>query len=286
MPKKYVISFICLFFLCLGVYQGIQLQDKRLKVIFCDVGQGDAIYIRTPKGFDILFDGGPDTKVLECLARYKPFWERRLGLIILSHPHADHLNGLIDVFERYEVKAFATERLENDSDGYTALIKTIQEENLKVSYVYKGDSIKTKDGVVLNVLSPDKEYLRKTSQDGVIRESGEFASLILHVSYKDFDLLLTGDTQNLQLAKALDQFGLPSLEVLQVPHHGSRTGLTQSLVTRLLPKEAIISVGKNNYGHPTPFTLGLLSNQEVLIHRTDKEGSIEIKTDGESYRTE
>ena len=91
---------------CILVYQNITYNDKKLHVVICDVGQGDAIFIRTPSGSDILIDGGPDDSVLACLGKHMPFWDRTLEIMILTHPHADHLTGLIDVSKSYSVSAW------------------------------------------------------------------------------------------------------------------------------------------------------------------------------------
>ena len=99
-----------LFFLgVFAAYQQVTLNDGKFKVVMCDVGQGDAILIRTPKGKTFLFDGGPDKAVLECLSDHMPFWERTIEGVILSHPHADHLNGLIEVLKRYQVEVWSIE---------------------------------------------------------------------------------------------------------------------------------------------------------------------------------
>ena len=88
----------------LFVLQAAQRDDGKLQIIFCDVGQGDAVLIRTPSGSDMLFDGGPNKKVLSCLSEYLPFWDRDIEMMFLSHPHADHLIGLLDVFDRYTLR--------------------------------------------------------------------------------------------------------------------------------------------------------------------------------------
>lgn len=262
----------------LFVFQTRQINDGRLHVVFCDVGQGDAVYIRTPGGSDMLFDGGPDQKVLGCLTKHMPFWEREFDIAFLSHPHADHLLGLIDVMDRYSLIHFATEALANDTPEFRALQQRLKTKKIDQKFLYVKDRFVTKDGVTVRVLGPSKEYLSLTSPDGKI-SSSEFASLILKISYKDFDLLLTGDSQ----AEGLLRIGLDKVDVLQVPHHGSRTGLTSDILSRLRPKLSVISVGKNRYGHPAKETLELLQGSDTKILRTDREGDIEIVSDGKTW---
>ena len=114
MKKVFAIGIVA--FVSLGVfsfYQWFKFFDGKLHIVFCDVGQGDAIYIRTPKAFDILVDGGPDDSILSCLSNHMPFWDRKIDLVILTHPHADHLNGLIPLLQNSQGRSFATESLTN-----------------------------------------------------------------------------------------------------------------------------------------------------------------------------
>jgi len=272
------------------LYQYYKFNDGKLRIVFCNVGQGDAIFIRTPKGSDILYDGGPDKEVLSCLTEQMPFWDRTVELMLLSHPHADHLIGLMAVLKRYNVLSFNTEELSNETAMYTALIDLLKKQQTNTRFVLAGDQFRTKDGVKLQILSPTRKYLQETSPGGVIGERKEFASLIVQVSYGDFDVLLTGDSQIAGLDDGLGKFGelgrLAGLEVLQVPHHGSRTGLDTLSVSRLSPKLAVISVGKNTYGHPSKEIIKRLGDQNIKILRTDKEGDIEIISDGKTWWVE
>lgn len=285
MKKNFI--FIALFILVglvvLFVWQELTTNDGKLHVVFCNVGQGDGIFIRTPKNTDILIDGGPDRKVLDCLTRHMPFWDRRLELVILSHPHQDHFAGLIDVIEDYSIDSFVSEKLVNKSAGFRAFESLLSEKNVATSYVFAGDRIRTEDDVLLHILGPSRTFLEKTSPSGSIGESSEFGSLVIKLSYGDFDVLLTSDSQTGLLKEALGQL-TGTIEVLQVPHHGSRFGLDDGLVTSLDPKLAVISVGKNTYGHPTDEVIRILKDKDIKILRTDQNGEIEIISSGKTYQ--
>ncbi len=264
-------------------YQWQKFYDGRLHVVFCNVGQGDGIFIRTPKGLDIIVDGGPDDLILACLSNHMPFWDRDIELMLLTHPHADHMNGLLPVLKRYTVLSFATEKLENKTLGFQALIDSIKAKHLTIQYAFAGKKIKTPDSVVLSIVGPTQEFLTKTSPGGTIGESSEFGSLETLVSYGIFKILLTGDSQAEELQEAIDAGYLGGVDVLQVPHHGSKTGLTDEIFEAIRPGLAVISVGKNKYGHPTPQTLELLKSNGVKVLRTDQHGDIEIVSDEKKW---
>jgi competence protein ComEC len=282
--KKYFLTVSILLFLLGGIllYQDISFNDKKMHVVICDVGQGDAIFMRTPNGSDILIDGGPDNSVLSCLSRHMPFWDRTIEIMILTHPHADHLTGLIDVLKRYRVLAFGTEKIGSSTDAYKELLKQLAQNRTKIRFLYQGDRFVIKDGVTLGVLWPTYEWinqnlLSKTNSD----ENG--LSVINLLGYKNFKALFTGDAQDSDVEKIDLMVGKISL--LKIPHHGSKTSLDSEVLKVLAPKIAAISVGaKNKYGHPNPFTLNLLSQLSVKTLRTDQIGDIEIISDGGKWR--
>ncbi len=254
---KYFLILGCLIlgFLAYTYYEYQHFNDHKLHVVFCDVGQGDAIFMRTPSGKNMLMDGGPDTRVLSCIQNHMPFWERSLMLVGLSHPHADHLNGLLSVFGQYQVRHFITEQLENKTDGYKKLQNDIKRNSILSQEVFLGDTVKMGDGVSLAILGPSKEFLARTSPQKLIGESKEFGSLVTLVTYGNFSVLLTGDSQVEGLFEAIQSISRSQIAVFQVPHHGSRFGTSQEILKRLAPRLAVISVGKNTYGHPSPKTI-------------------------------
>ncbi|MBI5044682.1 MAG: MBL fold metallo-hydrolase [Candidatus Levybacteria bacterium] len=280
------------FFLFFGIYTYFSFYDSKLHVTICDVGQGDGIVIRTPRGHVIVFDGGPDQSILRCLDSSLPFWQKSIDIVLLSHPHADHLNGLVDVFAHYAVKKFATEAVGNTSYGYKALQNEVEKEGISWELLEIGDIVKTDDEVTFTIIGPSEEFVKKTVAGGLVLSSGEVPTLEVLVSYGDFDLLLTGDSQHQELKEAISAYqhlfdghsGRRSIEVLQVPHHGSRTGLTKALVAWLHPTIATISSGKgNSYGHPASEIVKTLREHGVEVHRTDTEGNLRLVTDGKTY---
>lgn len=269
MPRKivFIAVFIVLGLVFLTLYQKFTLDDGKLHLVFCNVGQGDAIFIRTPKGGDLIIDGGPDDQVLNCLGRHMPFWDRQIEMAILTHFQADHLTGLISVVKSYSLMLFASSVSSGETEGAKELKRQIEKKKIETVTIKQGDGFFTKDGVSLQVLWPRR-------QAGQAND----LSVVSLLSYEEFKVLLTGDA-GAQISNQIDN--VPSVDILKVPHHGSQTSLDEQFLDKVKPYLAIISVGKNNsYGHPAPETIRILSDKEIKILRTDEDGEIEIITDG------
>ena len=273
------IMIVCL--VSLKLYQQATFAGEKLHVVFCNVGQGDAIFVTTPKGNHILLDGGPDASVLTCLSKHMSLFDRNLIAIMLTHPHADHFIGLTAVLDRYIAKYFVAENLVNKTAGFQALMAIVDKHHIPIKYVHFPDGFSL-DRVHVSFLGPTDAFLQSTSPNGTIGESKEFASLMTLITYGKCNLLLTGDSQAAELKEGLKRLGqLEQISVLQVPHHGSATGLSEEVLQDISPKLAIISVGaKNRYGHPAPAVLARLSDHQILVKRTDRDGDVEIVSDG------
>ena len=286
------LTFLAIFIgsgMLLGIWQF--LPDGRLHIVFCDVGQGDAIYLRMPNQADVLVDGGPDNSVLSCLGKYMPFYDHTLDMVVLTHPQKDHFQGLISVVDRYKVKYFASTNISNDIDEYKELMSKISQKHILIKHLAAGNRIKFGQ-VTFDVVWPSKLWLdtfnTQAAEPGVTSDQVDLNlfSLYLYIKYQQFDLLLTGDggadTQSL-IDLTTQKPWLPTLEVLKVPHHGSKTGLTDDFVKSIRLKLSIISVGKNHFGHPDEKIMEkLLKYGQVL--RTDKKGDIEIVAEDNKWR--
>ena len=266
----------------LAVYQHFRYFDGKLHVTFCNVGQGDGIYIKTPSGQDILIDGGPNSDILRCLEDRMRFIDRDVDIVFLTHPHLDHYGGLESVVQRYRLGHFVTENIPNKNTIFEQFSYQLDIHKVAKKYVKKGDMVKVGDKgeeVTITVLWPSEDFLEFHQRE--INPDLNEGSLVLLLSYGDMDVLLTGDSDVEMLSSALEGHDLPSIEVLKVPHHGSRFGLSPELVKAIDPKLSVISSGKNKYGHPAKDTLKLLEGRKVL--RTDTSGSVEIISNGTSW---
>lgn len=282
--KKQLFTFGGLIILFLGLFSVnlYKFNDNNLHIVMCDVGQGDAIFIRTPSKANVLIDGGPDDSVLKCLNNHLPFWDKKIDLIILTHPHADHLNGLKYVLERYTVLHFVTEEIESKSQGFKSLQAKLAAKNLTAKYIYANDKIIFTNNVVFTAMWPEKDWVRHESDKENSRLDLNQVSLVELLSFGDFKALFTGDA-GVEIEDRIAQ-NLGKISLLKVPHHGSRTGMSDYFLEKLQPDLALISDGKgNSYGHPAKYSLDLLKKHKVKTLRTDIDGEIEVVTDGKSY---
>ena len=251
-----------------------KLEDGNLHLKVFDVGQGDSIFIRTPSGYKILIDGGPNDKVLDHLGAELPFYDKTLDLVVLTHPQADHLTGLIDVAKTYKIKQLWISYGENTTAQYDDWTNVLDSEGIKPRLIWSGDQINFPDSTVLKVVWPKE----KTSYTDL-----NTTSVVLYLDYKDFEALLTGDADQQVQPYAGN---ISNIEFLKVPHHGSKTALRPDYLTRISPEISVISVGaKNRYGHPSQILLNLFDKSKTNIYRTDQNGTVEIVTDGTSWYT-
>ena len=273
----------------------VTLSDGKLHIIFCNVGQGDASYIRTPGNQDILVDGGPNDKVLACLGKYMPFYDRTIDIVVLSHPQKDHMEGLLSVIERYTVKYFVIGAEENKSEGYEKLVSLLKKNKIPVRNLYSGEKIYLGD-TSLDFLWPQKEWVTQnlkgmsevaSANSNVLgletgRDVNDF-SYYIHLSYGSFGALFTGDGDVKIQPEILERIDLPDIDVLKYPHHGSKYGALSQFLEKVKPELAVISVGKNPWGHPNDETINMLNSMKIQIKRTDRDGDIELVSDGENY---
>lgn len=246
------------------------LAEGRLHVWFLDVGQGDAIFIQTPDGRQILVDGGPSPSALAAqLGEVMPFWDRSLDMVILTHPDADHSAGLIPLFDRFSVASALDALAPGDPAGAAWVAATA---NASRQSITRGTQIRV-GGALLTALNPAAVPAGET---------GNNDSIVLRLDYGAASLLLTGDAEA-EAEQAMLAAGLPlTADVLKIGHHGSDAGTTGEFLAAVQPQLAVISVGaENRFGHPAAGLLARLSGIDVL--RTDQRGRIELVSDGEGW---
>ncbi len=312
---KYTFAFLLLI-LALVFIAIFQIPDSRLHVIACDVGQGDAI-LAVYKNVQILTDGGPDKKVVDCLGRYMPFWDREVEVVINTHPQLDHYGGLVEVFRKYKVDNFIANALDSSASEYQVLKREVGRGGVKVINPLSGMYVRY-DLMHLDIFWPSFAFLASEGAPSIENKLGTFTSkrdpndfsVQAILSLGEFDALLTGDIGYNMADEVLRNFVVSdsrTIEYIKVPHHGSKNGLTQSLLEKIVPgglpltevqhepsmdnsekanakPVGVISVGrKNRYGHPAPEILEILKEYGIKTLRTDQMGNVEVVTDGKSF---
>src|SRR3989338_1594807 len=254
----------------------------KFRLIFCDVGQGDGMLLVSHSGKQIIVDGGPGTKIVDCLSANMPFWDRTVELVVATHAQKDHIEGLLEVLARYKVGMIAETKVNNGSELYRAWEKAVENEKTKVYVAKAGDklSIDAKQGQTLSIdiLWPDAGKLAvwQSSPPSDLNES----AIVLRVNYGQLCAYLTGDIPKETLQGLIDR----QCQVLKIYHHGSKTGTNDQVLDAAKPAVAIIQVGKNSFGHPHKEVLDLLQSKGVKILRNDTNGIIEVDSDGKSYK--
>lgn len=251
--------------------------DDRLHLIACDVGQGDAILI-TYKHVQVLTDGGQNKKVLDCLAKYVPFWDRTLDVVILTNPDMDHYGGLGDVFKNYQVKNYIKSPVADSTQNYQVLEDLVGSKD--VNTFTPDDTTSVRYGLMYL----DLVYPNSSLTYGFPQPQNNYSTVTL-LRFGEFEALLTGDIEEEASDYLADNIGLGDIDYLKVPHHGSKNGITPRLLQKITPEIAVISAGKDNrYGHPHPEILKMLTDLAIKTLRTDEIGNIEISVDSTGWR--
>ena len=262
MNKKVALILLILILCNIVAYSLIFKKDNNLKVIFFDVGQGDSIFIETSQGHQILVDGGPNNSVLNNLEKFMNPFDKSIDMVILTHTDKDHLGGLISVLKIYDVDVFVWTGAASDSNLFYELNELLA--NKKVVTVDAFDKIWAGD-IELQIYNPIKDV-------NTIKDSNA-TSIVFKLIHGNSKFLLTGDLPSNFEDDLIEKFNLKS-SILKVGHHGSKYSTSEEFVKAVYPSCAIISVGKNNYGHPAEEVLNLLQDNNIKTLRTDTHGNI------------
>jgi competence protein ComEC len=253
--------------------------DGRLHVAALDIGQGDSILVTAPSGAVALIDGGPDPeRALRELGQMLPFHRRRIDLLVLTHPHQDHVAGLVEVLERYRVGAILDPGRPFENASYDRfLTDAAAEPGATMAVARSGMVISLDAATTLRVLFPDPTDLTAPLPEDDINN----ASVVLLLESRGTRVLLTGDAE-LPVERLLAERGLlTAVTVLKVGHHGSTSSTSAELLDAIRPRIALISCGVgNDYGHPAPETLDRLAEYGIGTLRTDVDGTVEVVSDG------
>ena len=257
----------------------LTMPDGKLHVTFLDVGQGDAILIQTPNGQDILVDGGPDPQEINLeLGKKLPFWDKTIDLVVCTQPQADHLTGLVEVLQRYEVKGVLEPGVSSNSSIYQEWLRLIKNKGIEYNITRAGQKIDLGNGTEIQVLNPPEGLWQGTSDD--VNNNG----VVLRLSWGQLSFLFAADIREEVEFELIEQRANLKSTVLKVSHHGSKTSTTSQFLIAVDPEVAVISVGEDNpFGHPSPEVSQKLIDRlgEDNVYLTDEDGTVEFITDGE-----
>ncbi|MHB1420805.1 MAG: ComEC/Rec2 family competence protein [Bacillota bacterium] len=249
---------------------------RQLRVVFLDVGEGDAIFIQAPGNYTALIDGGGkagDRVVLPFLRREGI---RKLDLVVSSHPDTDHLQGLFSVVKEMPVAQVIMAPVPEPPGDYRDFIVLLENRKVNYSAASNGLVIKLGPGVQLDVLNPSNIVRTESGGDNN-------NSVVMKLVCGDTSVLLTGDIEHEAMQELVTQGGDLRSTVIKMPHHGSKSGLEPNFLHKVTPKAVVISVGKNSFGHPSPEILNFWEEAGVPTYRTDMLGAVTFTSDGHKW---
>ena len=253
------------------------LSQHSLEVTFFDVGQGDAIFIETDQGHQVLIDGGPDSTIFEKLGKEMPFWDRTIDLIVLTHPEHDHVAGLIEVLKRYKVENILWTGVLKDTAEFEKWQELIEKEEARVVIAKSPLRVGLNKSSYIDILYPFENL------EGQKIKNVNNTSIVSRLVCGEKSFLFPGDIYK---SAELDLLGLNiDSDVLKVSHHGSKTSSVPEFIEAVSPEIAVIQLGRDNsYGHPYPGTLETLEKYDIDILRTDFQGDIKILCNSQSLK--
>ena len=244
-----------------------------LTVHFIDVGQGDSVLIQTPEGNTMLIDGGPRENGASLVSYLKKQGVTKINVMVATHPHEDHIGGLISVINSFQVDNIIDSGVSHTTKTYKNYLTTIQSKNINFVNWSLGQQFDFGKNIDFTIVGPT------TKSSSELNDS----SIVIYFKYNKNTFLFTGDAESIEEGKIVSSGANINADVLKVGHHGSDSSCCLKFLKAVSPSIAIISCGKSNsYGHPNDITLKNLTTIGAKIYRTDITGNIVIECDGNS----
>jgi len=283
MRWKLLITVLVVFNLFLVEQITQKSQQNPLRITFLDVGQGDAIHIQTPRDRHILVDVGRwspgyDSGSITIIPYLKHNGVDRIDAIILSHPHADHIGGIVSVLKEFDVSVIYQSSYEYESQLYSNYMKTADDLGVPVKNVFSGEVLKIDENLRFYVLGPMVKEAKPSSPNNY--------SVAVKVVYGDRSVLLTGDAEKGQETELANIYGdFLKSNLYKMGHHGSRTSSTETFLNEVNPEISVASLAfRNRFRHPNLDAVTRTSNYSKENYYTSLEGAVVIETNGKDLQ--
>lgn len=250
--------------------------DGLVHIAVMDIGQGDGIFVTGPQGQQILFDGGPDLSTLTEMGRQMSFFDRHINVLVLTHPHLDHVAAFPEILKRYRVDVIIMTGVVADAAPYREMLNILKEEQIAVMIADPAKDVDLGGGLTLDVLWPPPEYAGMETEKDL-----NDTSVVTMLRFGNDSMLLTGDMEEVEENELLASGEDVHADILKVGHHGSRSSTSTGFLLAVDPDLAVISAGReNSFGHPHASTLARFTQFKIPVRVTAWEGTIDLTMDG------
>jgi competence protein ComEC len=279
--KKYLLTFLAILLFSFSIVscgltkfnsnKANNADTNKMFVHYIDVGQGDCILVQV-NNKNLLIDSGPKSDRRKLFNYLSGLNLNKLDYVIATHPHEDHIGNMDDIIKTYSIGTFYSPKVESTTKSFEDMVDALKDKNLKVHVLKNnGNSIDLGENTKVNVFSPNKDFYDNLNN----------YSPVIKIQYGNTSFLFTGDAEKEVEKEILNNNEDISADVLKVGHHGSSTSTSKDFLKKVNPSIAVISVGKDNiYNHPDAITTKLLDESNIKTYITDKDGTIDICSDG------
>ena len=279
MKKTYLKTFTTILILILtllyclqftSLYNKTNSNSNYLTVYFIDVGQGDCILVNV-NGYNLLIDSGPSSARKSLLGYLDKLSISKFDYVIATHPHEDHIGGMDEVLENFDVKSFYAPKVAHTTKTYENMLKAVKNEGLKIQQIKEGTKIDLGKDTEVQVYSPVKSQYEELNN----------YSPVMKISYGQNSFMFTGDAESLVEKEILNENKDLKADVLKLGHHGSHSSTSEEFLKAVNPSIAVVSCAKDNkYGHPHKETMSNLKKAGITVYETFRDGDITISSNG------